>query len=577
MALRNCLTFRYWGFALMLLAWGFVPQSHAQQTHSRQAAATLVLRHGAIHTMDAVHPHATALAVVGDRIVAVGTDAEVAPWIGPRTKVLNAGGKLVLPGFNDGHVHFVQGAFQLSSVDLRDAPSQAEFARRICAKAATLAPGEWITGGDWDDQKWTPALLPTRQLIDPCTARHPVFVTRYDGHMGVANSLALHLAKIDASTPTPAGGVIVQDASGQPTGILKDAAQPLVEAVIPTPTDAQMRRAIRVALRHAAGLGVTTLQDMAYPQALRVYQELLDAGQLTSRLYCRLPLGMWQTVAGVGIRNHFGGPMLTIGSMKGFADGSLGSTTAYFFQPYTDDPTTRGILSDEMNPPAAMYARMLGADQAGLQLSVHAIGDAANSLILDFFTKIAATDGRRDRRFRIEHAQHLAPTDFARFAQLGVIASVQPYHAIDDGRWLEKRIGPVRARTSYAFRTLLNHGVRLAFGTDWTVAPLNPMLGIYAAVTRETLDGKHPEGWFPDQKLTVQEAVYAYTVGSAYAAFEEHERGTLAPGLLADFVILDHDIFHLPPDAIKDVHVERTVMGGRTVFRLGDYPVAYGK
>ena len=557
---------------------GLIPALAGVQTSGAQPpAATLVVRHAAIHTMAAAQPRASALAVLDDHIVAVGTEAEVAPWIGPRTQVLDAHGQLLLPGFNDAHVHFVQGAFQLSSVDLRDAPSQAEFARRICAKAATLPAGEWITGGDWDDQKWSPAVLPTRQLIDPCTAHHPVFVTRYDGHMGVANSLALQMARISAATPTPAGGVIGRDPSGQPTGILKDAAQPLVEAVIPDPSDAQTRRALRLALRHAAGLGVTTLQDMAFPQALRVYQQLLDAGQLTSRFYCRLPLALWSTVAGLGIRNHFGSPMLTIGSMKGFADGSLGSSTAYFFQPYTDDPSTRGILSDEMNPPAAMFARMLGADQAGLQLSVHAIGDAANSLVLDFFTRIAAADPPRDRRFRIEHAQHLAPGDFARFARLGVVASVQPYHAIDDGRWLEKRIGAVRARTSYAFRTFLDHGVHLAFGTDWTVAPLNPLLGIYAAVTRETLDGQHPNGWFPAQKLTVQEAVYAYTVGSAYAAFEEHERGTLQPGMLADFVILDHDIFHLPVDAIKDTHVVRTVMGGRTVFQLGDYPVAYGK
>lgn len=548
---------------------------------AQSPAATQVLVNAHIHTMDETRQLADALAVVDQRIVAVWSNAEIRRWIGLRTQVIDAGGKLVLPGFNDDHVHFVDGGFQLTRVDLRDSSSPQEFARRICARAREMTremkTGEWIEGGDWDDQRWTPPSLPTRQLIDACTPDQPVFVSRYDGHMSLANSAALRLAHVDASTPTPAGGVIVKDASGQPTGILKDAAQNLIERIIPEPSDEQVEAAAIAGLRHAAGLGVTTLQDISYTQAVRVYQKLLDRGLLTSRMYCRMPLVMWKSLADSGVRNHFGAPMITIGSMKGFADGSLGSTTAYFFEPYSDDPSTRGILSDEMHPPEAMYERMLNADRAGLQLSIHAIGDAANSLILDFFSRIVAANGPRDRRFRIEHAQHIAPRDFASFAELGVVASVQPYHAIDDGRWLERRIGHDRAKTSYAFRTFLDHHVHLAFGTDWTVAPLNPLLGVYAAVTRETLDGKNPGGWFPNQKLSVEEAVRAYTLGSAYAAFQEKQLGTLMPGKFADYVILSRDIFSIPPDDIKNVRVEQTVMGGRVVFTAGDYPVRYDK
>ncbi|MGH9543436.1 MAG: amidohydrolase [Terriglobales bacterium] len=541
-----------------------------------RGAATEVVLHGRIHTMDSRQPLAEAMAILGGRIVAVGSDAEIQPWIGPATRVIDAGGRLVLPGFNDDHVHFLDGSTGLAMMDLRDAATPAEFVRRICQQAKQMKPGEWITQGNWDETLWTPPRLPTRQMIDACTPRNPVYVSRHDGHMGLANTLALHLARITAQTPTPPGGVIVKDASGQPTGALKDNAQDLVERIIPLPSDQEMERFLAAGLRQAAGVGLTTLQDMALdpPYLPRVYQKMLAQGRLTARIYVRQPLADWRNLAALGIRAGFGGPWIWLGSTKAFADGSLGSETAYFFAPYSDrQDGWRGLPMPEMNPPSVMQALVEHADQAGLQVCIHAIGDEANSEVLDIFQHVETADGRRDRRFRIEHAQHVAPQDFARFGRLHVIASVQPYHAIDDGRFLEARIGSRRAAGSYAFRTFLNHGVRLAFGTDWPVAPLDPLLGIYGAVTRETLDGKYPHGWFPEQKLSVQEAVYAYTMGSAYAAFQDQVLGSLTPGKYADYVILDRDIFSIPPDEIKAARIYKTVVGGRVVYTAGDFPV----
>jgi predicted amidohydrolase YtcJ len=299
---------------------------------------------------------------------------------------------------------------------------------------------------------------------------------------------------------------------------------------------------------------------------VKAYAELAEKGELTVRMYVAPMETDWKDQAKIGVRRAFGTPFLRMGAVKGYADGSLGSETAYFFDPYTDDPKSHGLLSEEMHPPSAMLGRLKGADAAGLQLCIHAIGDRGISMILDMFEQIEKANGKRDRRWRIEHAQHLAAKDFARFARLGVIASVQPYHAIDDGRWAEKRIGPDRIKRTYAFRTFLDDGVRLAFGTDWPVAPLSPMWGIYAAATRATLDGKNPEGWVPEQKISVAEAVEAYTLGSAYAEFQEKEKGSITAGKLADFVVLSDDIFKIPPEAIKNVNVQATYLGGKVVY-----------
>jgi predicted amidohydrolase YtcJ len=533
-----------------------------------QPAANLIVTHANIYTVDHQHPNAEAVAVIGDRIVAVGSKAEIDAWRGPRTRMIDAHGKLLLPGFNDAHVHFTDGGAALAEVQLNDATSPEEFKRRIAAQVAKTAKGEWVLGGDWDETKWSRPQLPSAGLIDDVSRNVPVFVSRYDGHQGLANSAAMKLAGISGKTVNVPGGVIVRDASGNPTGIFKDAAEELIYKAIP-PLSRELRlAAAKRALAYAASVGVTSVQHMN-PEFtdVAVYSELLENGQLTTRIYCAPLETEWADQAKVGLRRAWGSSSLRLGAVKGFADGSIGSRTAALFEPFSDEPNNRGILSAEMHPPEAMRERLMKADAAGLQLRVHAIGDRAISMILDIYAAIEKSNGYHDQRMTIEHAQHMAPKDFERFAQLHVIASMQPYHAIDDGRWVEARIGHERARESYAWRSFLDHGVTLAFGTDWDVAPLNPMLGLYAAVTRATLDGKNPDGWIPEQKITLPEAIEAYTMGSAFAEFQEKEKGSITPGKLADMVMLSDNIFDMKPEAIRNVKVETTIVGGRIVYR----------
>jgi len=533
-------------------------------------AADLIIAKAKVWTVDKSRPTAQAVAVLGDRIVAVGSNADVEAWHGPATKVIDAGGKLLLPGFNDSHVHFVGGGLQLEQVQLNDVTSKEEFVRRVGERAKQTPKGEWMLGGDWDETKWTPPQLPTKELIDPVTGDTPVFLSRYDGHMALANSAALRLAGVTAQTAEPAGGMIVRDANGNPTGALKDAAMELVNKVIPPLSHEQRLKAVKRALAHAASLGVTSVQHMNPDyEDIAAYSELLDRGELTARIYVAPLITQVDDQVKIGIRRAFGSSYLRIGALKAYADGSLGSRTAYFFEGFVDQPDNLGLLSDEMHPVSLMRDRMMKADAAGLQLCTHAIGDQAISIILDLYSELIKSHGEADRRLRIEHAQHMAAKDFDRFAQLHVIASMQPYHAIDDGRWAEGRIGRDRASRTYAFRTFLDHGVRLAFGTDWDVAALNPMLTLYAAVTRETLDGKNPQGWFPEQKLTLAEAVEAYTMGSAYAEFQDKDKGSITPGKLADMVLLSDDIFSIPLDEISKVKVLRTLVGGWQVFGQG--------
>ncbi|HWI57749.1 MAG TPA: amidohydrolase, partial [Bacillota bacterium] len=487
--------------------------------------------------------------------------------VGPKTRVIDARQRLVLPGFNDAHVHFLSGGFSLSNVDLRDATSPEEMARRLGACAKQLPKGRWILGGDWDHERWPGAPLPTKALIDAVTPDHPVFVSRLDGHMALANSLALKLAGVTKATPEPPGGVIVRDPqSGEPTGILKDAAEDLVSRVIPTKSFEEKHRAARAATEHAARLGVTSVTDMSAGEDVNVYQFMQERGELKTRIYAAHSIVSWEVLAKTGMRAAFGNDLLRLGALKGFADGSLGSSTALFFEPYSDTPDTRGLLFDQMLPEGSMLQRVLAADKLGLQVMIHAIGDEANYQILEIYRQAQEQNGLRDRRFRIEHAQHLRAGDIPRFGRQQVIASMQPYHAADDGRWCERRLGPERSQGAYVFRSLLDSGAVLAFGSDWTVAPLNPLAGIKAAVTRQTLDGQHPNGWLPEQKLTVEEAVRAFTIGSAYAEFAENAKGTLAPGKLADLVMLDRDIYRIPPTEIDQARVVLTIMDGRVVF-----------
>ncbi len=547
-------------FLVLFLSSAAYPQVHAD----------LILIGGKIWTGAQSPAEVEAVACLGGRIVAVGTTAEMRKLAGPGTKVIDLNGRRVVPGFNDAHVHFLDGGAGLASVQLRDARTPQEFRDRIGAFAVKISKGRWILNGNWDHENWTPANLPTRNLIDAVTPENPVFINRLDGHMALANSLALKLAGVTKETPDPPGGAIVRDANGEPTGVLKDAAMNYVYKVIPNPTDDEIAEAIRAAMKYAAENGVTSVQDMsASPNVFRVYQKLLASGELTVRISGHQPLAEWARLAQIGVRAGFGGEKLKIGGLKGFADGSLGSTTALFFDAYLDAPGTSGLPSDEMIPESKMRANILGADKAGLQVAVHAIGDKANRAILDFFAEAEKANGARDRRFRIEHAQHLRMEEIKRFAGQRVIASMQPYHAIDDGRWAENRIGPERAKGTYAFRSLLDAGAVLAFGSDWFVAPMEPLMGIYGAVTRRTLDEKRPKGWVPEQKISVAEAVRAFTYGSAYASFDEKNKGTIEPGKLADFAVLSADIFKIDPIEIRNAKVVMTIFDGKIVFERG--------
>ncbi len=536
-----------------------------------QLSPTLLLVNGKVWTVNAAQPEAEAIAISGNRIVAVGTNAQIRKLKGADTALLDLQGRRVLPGFNDAHVHFYSGGANLTGPQLRFSQTKEEFRNTLSIYAQKRPRGQWITGGNWDHENWSPPQLPTRDLIDEVTRDWPVMINRLDGHMSLANSLALKMAGVDKQTKDVPGGVIVRDAEGNPTGILKDAAQGLVERVIPPPSQQQIIDAIHAAQIYANDQGVTSVQDMsASPEVLRAYQQMLRSGDLHVRVSGHQPLRSWRRLSDVGLLAAFGNENLQIGALKGFADGSLGSTTALLFDPYLDSPNTSGIPSAELSNPQQMYGDIAAADAAGLQVAIHAIGDRANFTILNFYAQVIKEHGARDRRLRIEHAQHLAPSDIPKFGQLGVIASMQPYHLMDDGRWAEKRIGPDRAKTAYAFRSLLDTGAHLAFGSDWDVAPMSPLMGIFGAVTRSTLDGKHPDGWTPSQKITVAEAVRAYTLGSAYASFGEHQKGSIEPGKLADLVVLTDDIFTVPSARIAETHVYMTVFDGKILGHARD-------
>jgi predicted amidohydrolase YtcJ len=537
------------------------------QAKESSLAPDLIIINAAVHTMESAHPTAEAVAVLGNRIAAVGSTAEIRALAGTGTRMIDAGGKLVLPGFNDAHVHFLMGGFSLANVGLRDAQSPQEMAKRLSEYARKLPKGRWILGGDWDHERWPDAPLPTKDMIDAATPDNPVWVNRLDGHMALANSLALKLAGITKETKDPPGGLIVRDPkTGEPTGILKDAAEELVDRAVPEKTFEEKHIAARAATEHAAQVGVTSLTDMSAGEDVGLYQYMLQRGELKTRIYAIRSIVSWEPMAKTGVHAAFGSDMLRIGGLKGFADGSLGSSTALFFEPYSDTPNTRGLLFDQMLPEGIMLKRVEAADKAGLQIMIHAIGDEANMRILDIYQQAADKNGPRDRRFRIEHAQHLRPAEIPRFGRQKVVASMQPYHAADDGRWCDKRVGPERSKGTYSFRSLLASGAVLAFGSDWTVAPLNPMEGLKAAVTRQTLDGKHPNGWTPEQKLTLDEAIRAFTVGSAYAEFAENVKGTIVPGRLADIVMLDRDLYKVPPAEIDKGRVVLTLMDGRVVW-----------
>lgn len=539
-----------------------------------RAADTAFVK-GRIWTGDPARPDAQAVAVTNGRFVAVGTDAEVRAAAGSTAKIVDLGGQRVVPGFYDSHVHMLGSGMRLSQVALKDAADEAEFGRRLVEFDRKLPRDRWMLGGEWDHDRALKGQLPTAELIDKYVRDRPVFLRRYDGHMGIVNTRALTMAGISAATPDPAGGVIYRKpGSREPSGLLRDNAMDAVERLVPASSDGEIAEAIKAALDEARGLGVTSVQDMdgsdfATRQKLyALYKQLAKAGKLTCRIGLRWPLAALvearELATFAKLENPTPNDFLRVGGVKGFVDGSLGSSTAKMFEPFNNETNSTGVY---VTPREKLREWIGAADKAGLSVAVHAIGDEANATLLDIFAEVAATNGARDRRFRIEHAQHLRPVDYKRFAELGVVASMQPYHIIDDGRWAEGRIGTKRCASSYALGSLLAAKAPLAFGSDWSVAPLSPLLGIDAAVNRRTLDGKHPGGWFPDQKIAVEDALRGYTGGSAWAAREENDRGSITAGKLADFVVLSRDI--LDPkerDRIAETTVRTTVVGGRVVY-----------
>ena len=517
-------------------------------------------------------PDATVLAVKDGVISYVGGDATVGI---AAKEAVDLKGRFVMPGFIDNHVHFLDGGAGLASVDLRDAATPEAFSKRIIDYVATLSAGRWVLNGNWDHELWG-GTLPRKEWIDEATANTPVFVYRLDGHMALANSAALRLAGIDASTAAPDGGEIVRDENGEPTGVLKDNAMNPVLAVLPKPSEDELLDAFALAQSHALSLGLTQVHAViANPTETAMLDTLrlaLDRGLMRIRIYVLTPIEHWKSARGLVAREGQGGDTLRWGGLKGFVDGSLGSTTAWFHEPFTDRPETRGF---PLTDPAALKAMMVDADAAGLKLAVHAIGDKAIDVLIDAMRATAGAE-IAGRRYRIEHFQHPSGSAIQAAAASGIIASMQPYHAIDDGRWAEKRIGPERIKTTYAFRTLLDAGVILTFGSDWPVAPLSPIEGIYAAVTRRTTDGAHPDGWQPQEKITVEEALTAYTVTNAYAGFEEDKAGTLEVGKRADFVVLSDDPRAVDPVAIRNLRVLATLIDGEAAYRAADESIHVG-
>jgi predicted amidohydrolase YtcJ len=514
---------------------------------------------------------AEAVAVRGDRIDAVGETAEILKLKGPETKVIELGGKFVMPGFNDAHAHLAHGGFERLNVNLTGVKSLDEFRARIRAKVESAAPGEWIEGRGWDESLWPVRVLPTRWDVDEVAAGHPVLLQRVDGHLAVASTKALQLASITIASRDPKGGKIDRDANGQPNGVLRDAALVAVMNVIPKPTHQQRRQALESALADAVRWGVTSIQDNSSWEDFQVFEELEKEGKLTARVYEWLPFDEKVEQLDTKRKSHLqSDKMLRTGMLKAFMDGSLGSHTAALIEPYADDPGNSGLPQYD---PAKLNEMAKERVLAGFQLGFHAIGDKGVQMALDAFAeaekaakekKIKAANGDADFRLRVEHAQVTTPLQIVKFRDLKVIASMQPSHLLTDMKWAEARLGSKRAEHSYAWAEFLQRGVTLAFGTDYPVEPISPFRGLYAATTRQGESGK--DEYYPAQKISMDQAIAAYTTGSAFAEFAEKEKGLMVPGMLADFVVLDRDPTAVVPQKLLETKVLRTVVGGKTVY-----------
>jgi len=578
--------------------------------------ADLVARGGLVWTVDDANPRAEAVAVLDGRFIFVGSDEGVDRHIGASTEIVELDGALVTPGFYDNHVHFDQTGRLLYGLNLLDVSDAVEFASRIKGVDARYAPGTWITGGDWSayetwaedavaeaghevnpDDLYGDYFLPDKSMIDAFTEDRPILVRRFDRRVYLANSVALELAGIRAGVPDPAGIAVGRDDRGEPTGalfnpaggdvdstvLIRDNVIDLFDELIPEPSRAQRIAEAKAAWQQMARVGVTSYCDITSdPVYVDIYRELRNSGDMTARVRYRPPLDRWQSMSDLGIRIGFGDDWIRFGATKAWIDGIMGNSSARFYEPYTHDPESRGIWRDIMFPfersphnPEEMQSRLerlaIDADAAGIQLTVHAIGDEANGYLMDMLERIIAENGPKDRRFRLVHAQVMTDRDIRRAGELDIVAEVQPFHTSDDMRWMEERIGRERSRGAYAFRRLWDAGAVVSFGSDspGTNASryfLNPMLGIYAAVTRKTLSGQPEGGWFPEERLTVEEAIRAYTLNTAYAGFEENSKGSIAVGKLADFVVLSDNLLTMNPNDIKDVTVTSTFVGGKIVF-----------
>ncbi len=535
------------------------------------AESDMVILNGKVFTVDSSKQYAEALAIKDAGIIAVGDNKEIEKLVTPSTIVVNADNRLILPGFNDAHLHFLGGGVYLLDLNLNGCTSVAEIQSRLAASIQQHEKGAWITGRGWDHTLFNNGAWPGKDMLDAVSANNPVFVRRIDGHIGWANSLALKKAGIDATTPDPDGGEILRDpGSGAPTGILKESALELVARVIPEKPKEQKRRALRLALGEAARLGVTSIQDNSDIEVFKLYKDLLDKEQLTVRVsewldfeMARDPKALMQTIKSL---QKFTAPnFIRIGLLKGFVDGTLGSRTAWFFEPYSDKQTTAGLPRYSAKE---LQKLVDAADSLGLQIGLHCIGAKANLAAINAYDSTSSKDAGKDLRHRLEHAQVLRLQDIPLLAKYDIIASMQPTHCTSDLRWAEKRIGHERCKGAYAWRRILDSGGRLAFGTDWPVEPLDPMRGIYSAVTRKNIESGGPDGgWFPDQSLSVEEAIHCYTMGSAYAEFQENIKGSLTPGKLADIIILSRDILTIDPEEILTTRVDMTIFNGKIIYQ----------
>jgi predicted amidohydrolase YtcJ len=552
--------------ALVVVCVALQPVCNAQST--AEVSHTVYYLHGRIYTGDPQHPWAVAMSVRDGKIACIGTIEQIMLDCGggdEGAEIVQLQGRLVLPGFNDAHVHLGSAARDMLSVRLNGVASVDDLQKLLAAAVAEHKEGEWITGSGWDHTRWSDKAFPNKGQLDAIAPNNPVFFSHVSGHVAVANSLALKLAGITKETPNPQGGEFERDANGELTGMLKEgSAMDLVAQYIPDLSDEQRRRGIQLVLADLAKYGVTSAQDNSEWEDFLVYRQLKDENKLTTRitewLHFTTPLVDLQNQRSEGGTSD---PWLRTGALKMVLDGALGSRTAAMLAPYSDDPSTSGILIMEQSKVRQMAVER---DMAGFQLNFHAIGDRANRVALDVFEAVAKANGPRDRRDRIEHAQVVAPDDFARFAKLGVIASMQPSHETTDMRWAEQRVGPERVKGAYAWATMQKNGVRLAFGTDYDVEPINPMRGLYACVTRELPDGGPTGGWQPQEKISLDDCIRAYTYGSAYAEFADARKGQLKRGQFADFVVLSDDLTKIPPSDFLKTHVLRTVVDGRTIF-----------